>query len=64
LRPKIDGRVTRTGKRNDLDVQLMRGRQFEQTGQGFPSILGGQIHEPAAHREHANDRQPLALGPG
>jgi hypothetical protein len=63
LRIKIERRIARAGKGDDLDVQAMCRRKVQQTRQRCASIRGGKVHEPTTHREDADDGKVLALGP-
>lgn len=64
LRVEIQWRVASAGQCDDLDVEPMRRRKIEQSRQRFASILGREIHPSAPHRQHANDSEMLAFGPG
>ena len=64
LRARIQWRIARTRQRHDLDVKSMLRRNLEQTRQRLAPVLGREIHPSTTHRQHADDGEALAFGPG
>jgi hypothetical protein len=52
---EVDGHVHGPRERDDLDVQIVLGGERQQTRERRPAVSRLQIHEAAAHGEHAYD---------